>query len=424
MRLIRLNATLACALFGVAAWAQTAPGPAPAPTAAASAPAAPGIRPEVRVPLLEAQKLTSEKKYTLAKEQVQVANAVADKTPFESYIINRLALSIAINEDDAAGGAKYLNQILELSAKETWLKPEESFQLMHAVGIAHYRTKDYAGSALWMERNLAAGGNDQAVKDIRIQSYLLSGNLQKGSELIQESIAKSTVDKTPPPLAYLTMLVQARSGLKDVVGATKAQEMLVEFYPSKEHWRSLINRLWGRADLAARLQIDVFRLAAFTGTPEEATDFTEYVDFAQKAGFSAEALRAFDAGVAAGQMGVGAQAEAHKKLRAKLVTESEQDRKTMAADTAAALKKPDGLALFNIGLNMVGMQMFDKGLELMEKAIAKGLAKHAEDARLRLATAYALAGNADKARQILATVSGPEGLSDLVRYWGWALRKP
>jgi tetratricopeptide (TPR) repeat protein len=251
---------------------------------------------------------------------------------------------------------------------------------------------------------------------VRIQSYLLGGNLQKGSDLINEAIAKDIEAKTAPPQAYLTMLVQARSGLKDTAGATRALELLVQHYPSKDHWRSLINRLWARADLASRLQLDVFRLAFYAGVLEEATDYTEYVDFAQKAGFSAEALRAYDQGATAGQMGAGAQAEAHKKLRAKLVTESEQDRKTMVADTAAALKKPDGLALFNIGLNMVGMQQFDKGLELMEKAITKGLAKRPEDARLRLAVAYAQAGQADKARQTFATVSGPEGLDDLVRY--------
>jgi tetratricopeptide (TPR) repeat protein len=420
MRMVRLNTLLACALMGPMVWAQTAPVPA----AAASAPAAPGIRMEVRTPLLEAQNLIQEKKLTEAKEKIKAANAVANRTPYESYIINRVALTVAINEDDAAGSAKLLEQILELSAKETWLKQDEILQLIHAVGIAHYRTKDYAGAAIWMERNLAAGGTEQSVKDVRIQSYLLGGNLQKGSDLINEAIAKDIEAKTAPPQAYLTMLVQARSGLKDTAGATRALELLVQHYPSKDHWRSLINRLWARADLASRLQLDVFRLAFYAGVLEEATDYTEYVDFAQKAGFSAEALRAYDQGATAGQMGAGAQAEAHKKLRAKLVTESEQDRKTMVADTAAALKKPDGLALFNIGLNMVGMQQFDKGLELMEKAITKGLAKRPEDARLRLAVAYAQAGQADKARQTLASVSGPEGLDDLVRYWGWAIRKP
>jgi len=38
--------------------------------------------------------------------------------------------------------------------------------------------------------------------------------------------------------------------------------------------------------------------------------------------------------------------------------------------------------------------------------------------------AYIQAGQTDKASQILATVSGPEGLTELVRYWTWAIRKP
>jgi hypothetical protein len=72
---------------------------------------------------------------------------------------------------------------------------------------------------------------------------------------------------------------------------------------------------------------------------------------------------------------------------------------------------------------MVAMQQADKGFELMEKAIAKGLAKRPADAKLRLAVAYAQAGQTEKALQGFATVSGPEGLDDLVRYWQWAIRK-
>jgi hypothetical protein len=70
------------------------------------------------------------------------------------------------------------------------------------------------------------------------------------------------------------------------------------------------------------------------------------------------------------------------------------------------------------------MQQVDKGLDLMEKAIAKGLAKRPTDARFRLAVAYAQAEQTEKALQTFATTSGPEGLDDLVRYWKWALRKP
>lgn len=422
MHPLLLGVLAAGALLTPIAWAQTAP--APAPTAAASAPAGPTIRPELRTPLLDAQSLIAEKKYGLAKEKIQAANAVPNKTDYESYITARVALAVANGEDDAQSADKLVEQILQLNKNGAWLKPEETLPLMQAVGITHYRTKGYAQSASWLDRYVTAGGSDPAFMDARIRSHLLSGNLQRGSELINEEIAASEKAKTAPSKPYLEMLAQARSNLKDVAGSTRALELLVQHYPSKDHWRSVINRLWARSDLATRLQLDVFRLAFYTGTPEETNDYTEYIDFAQKSGFSGEALRAFDQGAAAGLLGTGANAEAHKKLRTKLALENEQDRKTLTADIANALKKPDGSAAFNVGLNMVGMQQFDKGLELMEKALAKGIAKRPEEARLRLAVAYIQAGQPEKASQTLATVSGPEGLTELVRYWTWAIRKP
>lgn len=417
-----LGVLAASALLIPVAWAQTAP--APAPTATASAPAGPTIRPELRTPLLDAQSLITEKKFGLAKEKIQAANSVPNKTDYESYITARVALAVANGEDDAQSADKLVEQILQLNASGTWLKTEETLPLMQAVGITHYRTKGYTQSASWLDRYVQAGGSDPAFKDARIRSHLLAGNLQRGSELINEEIAASEKAKTPPSQPFLEMLAQARNNLKDVAGSTRALELLVQHYPSKDHWRAVINRLWARSDLATRLQLDVFRLAFYTAPPEETNDYSEYIDFAQKSGFSGEALRTFDQGAAAGLLGTGANTEAHKKLRVKLALENEQDRKTLAADMANALKKPDGSAAFNVGLNMVGMQQFDKGLELMEKAIAKGIAKRPEDARLRLAVAYIQAGQTDKASQILATVSGPEGLTELVRYWTWAIRKP
>ena len=421
MRSFRFNAVLfACALTAPMVGAQPA-ATASAPTAAASAPAAPSIRPELRAILLEVQTLLSEKKYPQAKEKIQLANAVADKSPYETYIVARIALSLAIAEDDAQSANKVLEQVLALNTTGAWLKPEETLPLMHAAGITNYRAKDYAQSAIWMERYIKEGGTDPAVKNVRVQAYLLGGNLQRGSELIDEEIAASDLAKKAPPQNYLEMLGQARNNLKDTAGATRAAELLVQHYPSAESWRALINRLWNRSDLATRLHLDVFRLAFYKGTLEEATDYSEYVDFAQKAGFSGEALQAFDKGVTAGVLG---STDAQKKLRAKLVQENEQDRKALAADTASALKKPDGFALFNIGLNLVGMQQYEKGLELMEKGIAKGFPKRPEEARLRLGMAYAQAGQTDKAQQTFAAISGPEGMTELARYWVWAIRKP
>ena len=80
--------------------------------------------------------------------------------------------------------------------------------------------------------------------------------------------------------------------------------------------------------------------------------------------------------------------------------------------------------MVNLGFSLVGQGQFDKGIELLEKGIAKGVPKRPDDAKLHLAVAHVLAGQKDKAKQVFATISGKEGMDALVRYWLLALRKP
>lgn len=436
MRTIRSNALFASLLLAGVALAQQGPPPknakpgerAPAfqPAAGASAPVAPSVRPEVGKPLIEAQTLLNEKKLAQAKEKLLAANSVPDKTPYENYVISRLTLSAAIAEDDAETVEKMLDTATQLSKDGGggWLKPEEALALTEAVGIVQYRVKKYPQAALWMDRYLQAGGTDPQAKALRIQAFYLGANYPRAVALTDEEITQSKKDGKTPSASNLEILAQSYDKLKDNAGYVRALEMLVQYYPKKDYWQSLVNRLWLKTDLAARLQLDVFRLAFQTGTLQETNDYTEYMDFAQKAGYSAEALKVYDQGAAAGLLGTGANAAAHAKLRAKLVQESEQDRKTMNADVANAMKKPDGTSMVRVGMNLVGLGQFDKGLDLMEKGIAKGALKRPEDARLDLAIAYVMAGQMDKATQNFAAVSGKEGLDELGRYWTLAIRKP
>lgn len=415
---VALATLVALGLTSLGAHAQSA-----TPAAPASATSAPTntLRDVVRVPLAEAQKLFEANNHAAAREKLQTVQALADKTAYESYVTARIALSVALAQDDGPGAAQLADSIFQLNATGNWLKPQETVSLMHAVGIAHYRAKDYGGAARWLDRTAEAGSIEASVRDARISSHLLAGNVQRGTELLAQSIDAAEKAGQTPEQKQLQLLYQARNQLKDAAGATQAIESLVRYYPSKEHWRQVLNRLWARADLPNRLQLDVFRLALYTQALDEATDFSEYVDFAQRAGFMVEALKVFDQGAAMGLIGT---TDAHKKLRAKLAQDVEADRKSFKADLASAQKKPDGFALFNLGLNLVANQQFELGLDLLEKAITKGIAKNPIDAKLRLAAAYAQAGQSDKALQALSAVSGSEGIDELARYWKWALRKP
>ncbi len=422
MRTYPLNAALAALLFSTAAMAQTSA--APAPAAAASAPAGPTVRPEMGKHLLDAQNLLNEKKYAEAKEKLKLASAFADPTPYENYLITLLSLNAAVRQDVAVDADKLLEQLIALNTTGQWMKPPDVLDSVYNVVATSFNGKRFDLAAKWANTYIEQGGTNSAIKSIRARSYLFANDYKRSAQLADEEIALAVKNGEVPAQIYLEVLLQSHSQLKDTAATTHAVELLVTYYPKKEYWQSLMNRLMGRPDLTPALFLDVYRLGFYTDALTETNDYAEYIDLAQRGGYSAEALTAFDKGAEAGLLGTGANAEAHKKLRAKLAAEAEQDKKTAVADAANALKKPNGVAMVNLGFSLVGQGQFDKGIELLEKGIAKGVPKRPDDAKLHLAVAHVLAGQKDKAKQMFATISGKEGMDELVRYWLLALRKP
>ena len=72
-----------------------------------------------------------------------------------------------------------------------------------------------------------------------------------------------------------------------------------------------------------------------------------------------------------------------------------------------------------IGYAYVTMGQADKGISLIEQAIAKGGLKRPEDAKLRLGMAQLQSGakNRAKALQTLRSVQGADGATDLGKLW-------
>jgi tetratricopeptide (TPR) repeat protein len=84
----------------------------------------------------------------------------------------------------------------------------------------------------------------------------------------------------------------------------------------------------------------------------------------------------------------------------------------------------DGAGLVNLGYAYVTMDQFDKGIALMEQGIAKGLAKRADDYKMRLGIAYAKAGRKAEAIKTLESIKGNDGAADLARYWILWVNRP
>ena len=394
-----------------------------ASSAASGSEAGPTVRPEIGNLLLEAQRLIGEKQTKEAAERIAAAEAVPDKTPYEQHILARVkgALAAALGDADLAA-VQY-----ELASQGPWLKQADKVARLQAIAALYYNAKNYAKAIEWIEKYQQAGGDEPTMKRVLAQSYYLNADYANAAKALEIEIAKATSAGQVPAEMQLKLLADSRGRLKDQAGSAKAMETLVQYYPSQANWRSLIARLWAKPNLASRLQLDVFRLQMASAGLADATDYTEMAALALQEGSAIEANRVLEQGYAAGVLVAGDKAIELKRLTDKASKSAAEDRNTLEKDVARAKTLPDGLAMFNYGFNLFQLGQSERGVSQMEQAMAKGIARNSDLAKLRLVAAYAKLDQRSKAQELLASLAGktePVGFDDCVRYWQLFLRRP
>jgi len=426
-----LRWALACSVILATTWVQPAHAQsttgaqraAPSPASASSAAEAPPtVRPEIGNLLLDAQRLLAEKNNAQAAAKVQAAEAVADKTPYELHILARVKGALAI----AMGDADLAVQQYELASQGPWLKPADKVPRLQAIVALYYNAKNYAKAIEWIEKYQQAGGDDPAMKMALAQSYYLKADYANAAKALAVEVGNAIAAGKAPDEMQLKLLIDSRVRLKDEAGSVKALETMVQYYPSQATWRALIARLWAKPQLAARLQMDVFRLQMAAAGLTDETDYTEMATLALQEGSAIEANKVLEQGYKAGVLVAGDKARELKRLTDKAGKSATEDQNTLEKDIVRARTLPDGHALFNYGFNLFQLGQSERAVALMEQALAKGIARNGDLARLRLVSVYAKLNQPEKAVELLTTLAGkvePIGLDDCVRYWKLFLRR-
>lgn len=215
----------------------------------------------------------------------------------------------------------------------------------------------------------------------------------------------------------LRLMAGAAGKLKDTALYTATLERLIAQYPTPEYWTDVLRRMTNKTTFNDRLRLDAYRLQIDAAKEMEMEEYLEMTERAMMTGFFGEAKIAMDAGFANGKLGKGADAAKHKQLLDKVTKNAADDARTIDAGEAGALKAKTGTPLVNLGYAYVTLGQYDKGIDLMNKGIAKGGLKNPEDAKLRLGVAHAKAGKKADAIKIFETIKGGDGTGDLARYW-------
>jgi len=387
--------------------------------AALAAGAQESVRPDVGKPLQAAGELIKAGKYKEALAKVRDADAVPNKNASESYTIERMRIAAA----SGAGDAETAGRSFEALAATGKLAQADKLRMLESLAGTAYRAKDYAKTQQWGQRYFKEGGTSGAIRTLLIQSQYLGGDFAGAARELQVEITAAEKAGQAPAEERLKLLANATQRLNDTNGYVWAVEKLVTYYPQKQYWVDLLGRLQRKPNFSDRLALDTYRLSLATGAMSAAADYMEMVQLALQAGSVNEAQQVIDKGFAAGVLGVGAEAERHKRLKDLVGKKLQEAKAAQAENVAQAKAAKDGGELLALGLDQVYGGQAKPGLELMQQGIAKGT-KRPDDAKLHLAIAQLVAGDHAKAAAGFKTVQGNDGTADLARLWAlYAKRK-
>jgi len=388
----------------VAARADDAPAAAPKDT----------VRAEVGKPLQEAQALMAAKKYKEALAKVKEAEAIANRTPYENFVIDRVRGSAAAND----GQDELALSSFESVVNSGRLPPADQLKIVQAIAVTYYnKLKNYPKAALWATRYIKDGGTDPTAQDLLINSHYLGGEYAEAAAELKRLIDADEAAGRTTTEQHILLLLTCDQKLKDGNGSSAMLEKLLISYPKKEYWEQAISHLVHKAGFAERLDLDLLRLRMALGDLKRDADYMDMGQLALEAGYPIEAKKAIDQGFASGALGKGADAERHKRLQSLINKEAAADLKSIDSGDVDAEKAKTGDGLVNAGFNYVLNGKFEKGLGLMEQGIKKGGLRHPEDAKLHHGIALLLAGEKARAVQVLRSVQGNDGAADLAHLW-------
>jgi tetratricopeptide (TPR) repeat protein len=400
------------------AHAQKAPAPAATPAAPADT-----VRPELYKLLdpVAVKQLLADKNYAELQNRVTQADAFPAKTPYESYVLDRMKIALA----SATNNDALLTTSLEGAINSGKMPPADQAEFIQALGNSYYNSKNYPKAIEWFKRYQKDSTTPAKVTPALIRSYYLSNDFATAKSLLIPAIADTEKAGQAPSAEDLRLLASAASKVKDNAVYVSTLEKLVALYPSDDYWTDLLHRVPGKPGYNQAHDIDILRLQMMALKQMSTEEYVELAELDLQAGFPTEAKKVVDAGYAAGVLGTGANATKHKQLRDRATTGAADDAKNIAGGEAGAAKAKDGVGLVNLGYAYVTMDQFDKGIPLMEQGIAKGINKRPDDYKLRLGIAYAKAGRKADALKTFESVKGDDGGADLARYWAmWVNRAP
>ena len=214
---------------------------------------------EVGVPLQAAQKAAEAQDWAGALASIKQAQAIASKTPYEEYVINKFLSIVAINLKDMNTARTAAEAALASPA----MPPEDRKDLLHNAFILESANNNYPGIIQYGKQLEAVAPLDAEQNANMAIAYYNTKDTATAQQYAQKAIAAAKAAGKQPPQAALeiTMNAQAQANPEAAVATL---EQIVSQNNAPAEWSKLISVSFGAKGMNDVIAMDLYRLMLVT----------------------------------------------------------------------------------------------------------------------------------------------------------------
>jgi len=381
----------------------------------ADAPKAPQNSPKAGKVIKEAHEDLSAKppKYSEAIAKLKEADGTAGKNAYDQHVINDMLAYAYLKTNDFPEAAK----AWEAEIGDGFTTEQETQQKVRGLSEVYYQLKNYDKAIDYGQRALKGGYGDDHTKTIVGQAYYLKGDW-KGTLKFEEDLVSSTIKAGGTPAAEpLSLILSACVKLEDSACQTKGLERLVTYYPKPEYWSNLLLVLLKEASSSDTNTLQVYRLMWDTDVLKSGDDFTEMAQLAMDQGTPGDAQRVLQRALERNLYTDQRTKDKNQRLLDKAKQGATSDQASLEKTLKEAEAATTGGKNAGMGLAYLSYGQYDKAIDQLTKALAKGGLRNAADTQLLLGIAQLKGGHKDDAIKTFKAVKGDPVLERLGTLW-------
>jgi tetratricopeptide (TPR) repeat protein len=225
-----------------------------------------------------------------------------------------------------------------------------------------------------------------------------------------------------PSNESLQLLLSACLKMKNEACENDALQELVVYHPKPEYWQQLLYGMFRTVKSDSNL-LQTYRLASEVGVLKRPEDYIDFAQLAIEAGSPGEAQQIIEKGLQESIFPDARSQGKAQRLLADAKRAAARDQASLAKNAEEAARASTGNQDYGLGLAYFGYQHYDKAIQALSQAIAKGGLKNPPQAQLLLGIAQLKAGNKTAALQSFKSVKGDPTLEHLATLWSLRARQ-